>query len=211
MQKTILNALQNRYATKSFDTNRKISDKDMDVMLESLRLSPSSFGLQPWKFIKLENPDLRKELLPYSRNQKQIVDASDLIIFCMPTNIDANYISKYLESVAKTRWTSIESLQWYAKMMYDFVANASPKDLKLRAHEQIFIALGFLLQTSALLGIDSCAIWWFDKTKYDEIIGLKEKNLTSVVVCPLWYRSSDDKYATVPKVRFDMDEVLIKM
>jgi len=208
MQTKILESLENRYATKSF-SDKKIPDQDMKVLMESMRLSPSSFGLQPWKFIKVQNKDIRESLVAHSRNQRQIADSSDLFVFCMPTNLDTKWIDKYIDNIVQTRWVSVDSLKWYADMMYGFFANSNQDQIQIRAHEQIFIALGFLLNTCALINIDACPIWWFDKSKYDEILWLKEKNLTSVVVCPVWYRSEDDKYATLPKVRFAQDDVFL--
>ncbi len=92
-----------RYATKKYDTTKKISAEDFNTIKESLRLSPSSFGLQPLKYIVIENKELREELKVHSFNQSQITDASHMIVFCTFIDIKENHIDQYIENIAKTR------------------------------------------------------------------------------------------------------------
>lgn len=207
----LLKNLEWRYATKVFDRSRKISTEDMDKLLQGLALTSSSFGLQPWKFVVVENKELREKLKTYSWNQSQITDASHLLVF---TRINDNYgalVDRYLDKMAEIRWTDREKLKWYEESMKWFAAAKGNEWMKKWADEQVFIALGNALSLCADLKIDSCAIWGFDSEKYDKILWLKDKGLSSVVILPIWYRDQDaDKYATLPKVRFDKEDLVIK-
>ena len=207
MTKTTENLMW-RYATKKFDKSKKVSDEDLHELLESLRLSASSFGLQPWKFIVIANPELRAELYKHS-GQSQVTDASHLIVLCARTDIDETFIKRYIKNVADTRKVSIESLKGYEQMMLDFMKEHSKETWLAWIKNQVYLSLGFLLSTAAQKRIDACPMEGFDSEKFDEILGLKEKNLTSVVLCPVGYRSVDDKHAKHAKVRFKKEEIFI--
>lgn len=205
----IIEQLKWRYACKEFDKDKKISDEDFNVLLESLQLTASSYGLQPWKFVIVENQQTREELVVHSWNQRQVSEASHLIVMCIPDTIDEEFIDKYLSSMATTRDQDIESLEGFKKMLM-MVANKSDADKELWAKKQVYIALGNLLTTCAVMNIDSCPMEGFLPQKYDEVLGLKELGLKSVLVCPVGYRSSNDKYADLKKVRYTLDELIIK-
>lgn len=206
----IIEALNWRYACKQFDPNKKISDKDFDTILESLRLTASSYGLQPWKFVVVENKELRSALVGASWNQKQVEDASHLIVMCVPTQIDETFVDSYLEDTALTRGQAVEELVGFKKMLM-MVANKSEADKFIWAKSQSYIALGNLLSTCAQMRIDSCPMEGFQPKKYDEILGLTEMGLTSVLVCPVGYRDEADKYIGNKKVRFTRDKLVVKL
>ncbi len=205
----LLNALNWRYATKSFDTEKKLDASQLDTLLESLRLSPSSFGLQGRGFVVVENPELRQQLLPYARNQAQVVDASHLIVLCRRTDVDTDFVNRYFEDIAHTRNMDISVLDGYKNMILGFIEGKSQDELKIWLTKQTYIAQGFLLSACALLGIDACPMEWFDSSKFDEILGLADHNLASCVVVPVGYRSADDKYAYAPKVRFAKEDLIV--
>lgn len=208
----LLEKLNWRYATKMFDSLKKISDKDFDLLLESLRLASSSYWLQPWKFIVVKNPETRAALKEHSWNQAQIVDASHLIVLTTQKDFNLSNIDAFIAETAKSRWVEVSALDWYKGMMVKNLLEGFTKDqLMTWQRDQVHIALWSLLAACADLQIDSCAIWGFDSAKYDEILGLDKLWLTSVVVCPVWYRSSEDKYAHIPKTRFAKSEVVIEM
>lgn len=208
----LLEKLNWRYATKMFDSSKKISYKDFDLLLESLRLASSSYWLQPWKFIVVKNPETRAALKEHSWNQGQIVDASHLIVFATQKDFNLSNIEAHLVETAKSRWVEVSALDWYKGMMVkNLLENLTKDQLMTWQRDQVHIALWFLLTACADLQIDSCAIWGFDAWKYDEILGLDKLWLTSVVVCPVWYRSSEDKYSSIPKTRFAKSEVVIEM
>lgn len=204
----IIDSLNWRYATKEFDTTKKVSKDDLNEIIEAFRLTSSSFGLQPWKLVIVENKEKREELLPVSWGQKQIVDASHLLVLSRVTNVWKNHIDKFLDSNCEITWATREQLKWYEDMMKGFIWNMDEIKEKKWADEQVFIALWNLLNVLAEKRIDSCAIWGFDAAKYDEILGLTEKGIASTIVLPIWYRSKNDKYSQKPKVRFSKEDIL---
>lgn len=205
----LISALNWRYATKEFDPSKKISDENFNILLESLRLSASSFGLQPWKFLIVKNPEIREQLKPHSWGQGQITDASHLLVLCRQNNIDEAFVDSYIEDIANTRNVSTDDLEDYRKMMIDMVVKGqSETETQQWSKNQVYLALGNLLTSAALLKIDTCPIEGFSTEEYDKILNLSEKNLSSCVVCALGYRNEDDKYASLKKVRFGMDEVV---
>ncbi len=206
---SIVDDLKWRYATKEFDSSKKLSKQQLDDVLESLRLSTSSFGLQTWKFLVVEDSSVRQKLLEHSWNQKQVVEASHVLVLCIPTDFGNEHIEKFVKSMAQTRDVSLESLDGYKKMMEGFVSRKDEKALKVWMTNQVYISLGHLLTACASLKIDACPMEGFISKEYDRILGLGEKNLKSVLVCPIGFRSSDDKYANAVKVRFPKEDLFI--
>ena len=207
----IVSALEWRYATKKFDENKSVSDTDIERIKDVLRLTPSSFWLQPWKFVIISNKELQKELLPHTFNQNQIVEASHVIVFARKNVLDETMVQDYIDDYLETIWAPEWTLDWYRDMMNGFFVN-KPQDQKENwADKQVYIALGNLMTALADMKIDSCAMWGFIDAKYDEILWLEEKWLSSVVVLPIWYRADDDKHASVPKVRFKNEDLFIEM
>ncbi len=204
-----LEHLQWRYATKQFDPAKKIPTETWNVLEQSLVLSPSSFGLQPWKFLVIRNLELRQQLLEHSWGQKQVVDASHLVVFAIQKNIDAAYVDRYIARMAEVQQVPVESLQGFANVVKGFLdQRPSPSDVQAWATRQVYIALGQFMTTAAMLEIDTCPMEGFVPAKYDEVLGLSEQGYASVVLCPTGYRSAEDKYAAKPKVRFATQEVV---
>ncbi len=201
----IIEDLNWRYATKSF-AKKKIPQKDMDELLEALRLAPSSFGLEPWKFIVVDDEKTRGKLREAAWGQPQVTDASHLVVLCIRKDIDEKYVKKFIERTAKTRGTSVESLKGYEKMLLDFVNGKTPAALEEWSRKQVYIALGTLLTAAAQKRIDASPMEGFDSGKFDEI--LKLNGLASTVICALGYRG-DDKYASAKKIRFDKKDVFV--
>ncbi len=199
--------LQWRYATKKFDPARKIPAEVWSVLEQALVLSPSSTGLQPWKFVVVTDPEVRKKLQPAAYNQAQIVDASHLVVFCAkspPTLPDAE---RHVERTAAVRGVPMESLGGFRKMVVGLATRAAAEGSAWAAR-QTYIALGIFLATAAMIGVDACPMEGFDPPKFDEILGLKEKGVTSVTLATAGYRSADDSYALLAKVRFPVDDVI---
>ena len=205
----LLTQLNWRYATKSFDTEKKLDASQIETLLESLRLSPSSFGLQGRGFVVVENSELRQQLLPYAWNQKQVVEASHLFVLCRRTDVNTDFVNNYFENMAHTRGMDISTFDGYKNMILGFLEGKSEEELKIWLTKQTYIAQGVLLTSCALLGIDACPMEWFDPKKFDEILQLSDHNLASCVIVPVWYRSSEDGYAHAPKVRFAKDNLII--
>ncbi len=204
----IIKALTSRYATKVFDVTKKVSDADLSTILESGRLSPSSFGIEPWKFIVITNPEIRAKIRAVGWDQPQMTDASHLVVIARRT--DAPSLSPELIARTARILGKPESDFTVYKDMVDGAfagrsAHEGATDSWLKA--QTYIPLGIMVETAALLGVDSGPMEGFDPVAVDEILGLKEKNLASTTMLALGYRGAD-AYADKPKVRRDASEVI---
>jgi nitroreductase len=208
----LLAQLHWRYATKKFDPQRKISAQDWAALEEALRLSPSSGGLQPWKFIVVTDPAVRARLQPASHGQAQIADASHLVVFASKLNISDADVDAHIQHLAKVQGASVEALAPLRNMLVGGIVKSQDEaGRNAWARNQTYIALGNLLTSAALLGIDACPMEGFDRAQYDEILGLKAKGFAAAVIATLGYRSPADKYAGAPKVRFPKEQVFISV
>ena len=203
-------ALSWRYATKKFDLAKKITAIQLDQLLEVLRFSPSSFGLQPWKFIVIQNPELRKKLRAHAWDQAQITDSDTLIVFCVLKSMDEEYVKHYVDRIAQVRSVTKESILGYEQTMVDSLKGMSPETISQWMKKQVYIALGFFLNECAHHKIDACPMEGFDPQKFDEVLELSKEGLESVVLCAIGYRADDDHYAELQKVRFNENEVFIE-
>lgn len=207
----MIEALEWRYATKKFDPTQRVSNEDMAEIKQALRLSASSFWLQPWKFVIIENQDIQDSLVEHSWGQQQVAQASHVIVFCRNNSLDDSLVENYIADTIETTRAPAEALQAYKDIMLGFLANHSLEQKKIWADKQLYIALGNIMTVLAHMHIDSCPMEWFLAEKYDEILGLTEKWLSSVVVLPIWYRDDDDTNATRKKVRYSEEELFIEM
>ena len=212
MKSNIIESLEWRYATKKFDTEKKVSAEDLNEILESGRLAPSSFGLQPWKFIVITDAKLREQLKAVSWNQPQVTDASHLIVLTVNTNVDAKFVDKYVKKIAEVRKVPVENLKGYADMMNGSISAKSSQGANSVVDwstHQVYIALGMMLTTAAVKKIDAAPMEGFDSSKYDEMLNLKQQGLHAVALMAIGYRK-DDPDAVKAKVRFDMKDIIIK-
>jgi nitroreductase len=208
----LLEQLNWRYATKQFDPNRKISASDWATLEEALRLTPSSGGLQPWKFIVITDPAMRAKLLPASYGQPQITAASHLVVFAAKNNLSEADVDAHVQNVSETQGVPLEALaQLRGMLVGGLVQNQDEAARNAWARNQAYIALGNLLTSAALLGIDACPMEGFDRAQYDEILDLKAKGYASAVIATLGYRLPTDKYAAAPKVRFPHEQVFLNV
>ncbi len=206
----IIEQLKWRYATKKFDSSKKLSDKDLQFILEATNLSASSYGLQPYHILLIEDSAIREQLKKAAHGQIQLTDASQVIVFAAKTNLSDSDVEEYVKLIAETRNIPVESLQQFDAMMKGSISGLSPEQKTTWAAKQTYIALGQLLTVCAISKIDACPMEGFDKAAFDEILGLKEKNLTSTVIAPIGYRSECDDYQHYPKVRRPLKEMIIK-
>lgn len=202
-----LAALRWRYATKQFDPARTIPPDVWAVLEQALVLAPSSTGLQPWRFVVVTDPAVRKQLHPAAYNQPQILDCSHLVVFCGRTPPTAADADRHIARTAEVRGVTAESLGGFAKMVKG-AATRPPEQGSAWAARQVYIALGMFLTTAAVVGVDACPMEGFEPAKFDEILGLPAKGYGSVSLAAAGYRHPDDKYAGLPKVRFPTDEVV---
>jgi nitroreductase len=196
-------ALEWRYATKVFDATEKIPAETWATLERALVLSPSSFGLQPYKFLVITDATLRARLMPATWGQKQVVECSHYVVFTTRTSLEAEHIDAFIQRIAEVRGITAESLKSYRDMMNgSLIAGGTlSKMIPEWAARQAYIALGNLMTSAALLGVDACPIEGFEPDKYDDLLGLKGSGFASSVCCALGYRGAGDKYATLPKVR----------
>jgi nitroreductase len=209
---TLINQLNWRYATKQFDPAKKISAPDWATLETALQLTPSSGGLQPWKFIVVTDPAVRAKLLPASYGQAQINDASHLVVFASKNNLSEADVDSHIKHIAEVQGAPIEALAPLRGMLVGGIVKAQDETARNAwARNQAYIALGNLLTSAALLGIDACPMEGFDRAQYDEILGLKAKGFAAAVIATVGYRLPTDKYASAPKVRFPKEQLFISI
>jgi nitroreductase len=209
--KSISEALTWRYATKQFDITKKVTEEAMTALLNAARLSPSWYGVQPWKFVVVENPELRTQLRAASYDQPQVTDASHFVVFTYKTHYDEHDVQEYIESTARIQSVPVEQLTKLKEGVMGSIVNRLEGDARANfAINQTHIALGFFLEAAALMGIDTCPMGGFDPNAYDDILGLKEHGLRAAIVVAVGYRSEADHTATRAKSRFSLEEVVIR-
>lgn len=208
MTNTIINALEWRASIKVFNPEKKLSETQLNTLLTSLHLSASSFGLQPWKFLVITNPELRQKLRENSWNQTQVTDASHLIVLCRKTDITPSDVDTYIQHIATTRNTPAEALAGYAQMMKGYIANMDESQRASWMEKQVYIALGSLLTAAAVEKIDSCPLEGFDKNAYNTLLDLPRLGYSACVVCALGFRDATDTYGSAKKVRFPKETVI---
>lgn len=205
----LLSALNWRYATKQFDPAKKIPAATWATLEQALVLAPSSFGLQPWKFVVVADPAVRERLVAVSWNQRQVADASHLVVFAFKKNLGEADVDRLLARQLAVRGGKAEDLAGYRGMMLQSLAGAKAAGyLDAWQSRQAYIALGQFMASAALLGVDTCPMEGIDPAKYDEILGLTGTPYTTLCACPAGYRAASDKYATAAKVRFPAEEVI---
>ena len=206
---TLLTQLKWRYATKKFDLTRKISAATWAALEQALVLSPSSYGLQPYRFIVVIDPKLREALKPLAWSQPQVTDASHFVVFARKTTLAEADVTKFVNMTTDSRGMPRGSLQGYYDMMVgDLVKGPRSAWVNEWTARQTYIALGNLLTAAALLGVDACPMEGLDPAKFDEVLGLPAKGYSTVCACALGYRAADDKYATAKKVRYPVEELI---
>jgi nitroreductase len=208
MKEKIINALKWRYAVKIFNPNKKVSEDNINTILESARLSPSSNGIEMWKFLVIQNPGLRARLREASFDQPKVTDASHLVVITYRTDVALNATKERIERTAKTQNQNPSELDALKNMLDGSIAQKE-KDGTLEAwvKAQAYIPLGIMIETAALLEVDGGPMEGFSSEKVDEILNLKEKNLKSVTMLALGYRG-DDPVAKYPKTRRDFKDVI---
>jgi nitroreductase len=205
----LLEALRWRYATKLFDGDRTITAPLWEALEQALVLTPSSYGLQPWKFLVVQDPDLRRALRPHSWNQPQVTDCSHLVVLLAKRTITAADADRFVAAIAEARDQQLADLEGYRQMIQvDLIDGPRRLEIERWASNQLYITLGNLMTCAALLGIDTCAIEGFSPPDYDRILGLEQGDYGARVVCACGYRSGDDKYASLAKVRYPASQLI---
>ncbi len=210
MTDTIKN-LKWRYAVKQFDAEKILPQQKIERLKQAFNLTATSYGLQPITLLVLRNKALQNKLVAHSFEQKQVAQASHVLIICTQQAIDSNYIAAYFEQVQKIRGTSDSILNPFKDAMVDDFSRKDLHEIRQWAKNQAYLALGNLLTICAMEKIDSCPMEGFEPSGYDEVLELKSKGLTSVLVLPVGYRSENDMFAEFKKVRKDLEDSVIEI
>jgi nitroreductase len=200
-----------RYATKKFDATKKITTKDFATLKEAMRLSTSSYGLQPYKIIIVENPELRAQIKPAAWGQSQIVDASHIVVFANELNYGEEGINDYFENVSQTREVSVESMKGYMDFMKAAVTKLSDDETNIWTAKQTYLALGNLMNAAAELRIDVTPMEGFVPEQVNEILGLNKLGLNATLIATLGYRHEEDATQYFKKVRKSNEELFITL
>ena len=207
--KVLIEQMKWRYATKIFDPTKKIPTDIWNALEESLVLTPSSFGLQPWKFFVVTDPAIKEKLVAASWNQTQPQDCSHHVIFAIKKDTGPAEVEKYIRRIVELRGGTLEAQEGFKKMMLGFLSQPAEKlDRNAWAALQVYIALGNFMTSAALLGVDTCPMEGILPAKYDEILGITGKGYHTFVACAAGYRAESDKYASISKVRFKLEDVI---
>ena len=202
----VVNQLRWRYATKKFDPARKIPPDTWASLEQALVLTPSSYGLQPWKFFVVTDPAVKAQLPAHSWGQQQPKDCSHMVVFAIKRNVGEADIDRYLERIAEVRGQSVGSLAGLKRMMVGSLCD--PFDVDKWAAHQVYIALGQFMTCAAVLAVDTCPMEGIEPEKYDEVLSIEAQGYRTVVGCAAGYRAADDRHALTPKVRFRTEDVV---
>ncbi|MEJ6792944.1 MAG: NAD(P)H-dependent oxidoreductase [Lacinutrix sp.] len=205
----IIKALNWRYATKSFDDDKIITVDKLNIILEAFNLTATSYGLQPIKLLVISDKELQNNLVEHSMGQKQVAQASHLLVICTEITIDSVYIENYFELVKSIRKTPDEILNPFKNFLISDFENKSSLEINEWSTKQAYIALGNLLTICSIERIDACPMEGFNPKMYDELLDLKSKGLQSVLVLPIGHRAEDDYMSTLNKVRKDLSDSVI--
>ena len=207
MSANLIDSLQWRYATKKFDPTRKIPDDIWTELEQAAILSPSSYGLQPYKLIVVTDPGTKERLQPAAFNQAQIVDSSHLVVFAARTDLNLGYVDRFITRASELRHVPKEQLADYQGRINGFISKP-PLSLVDWGARQAYLALGIFLAAAANARVDACPMEGFVPPQFDEILGLKAQGLQSVVLAAAGYRTETDPSAGAAKVRWTRDELI---
>lgn len=198
-----------RYACKKFDPTKIIREQDWNILTESLRLSASSYGLQPWKFIIVQTPEIRKQLQDQSYGQTPVTEASHFVVLTYKETLDEAHIDRFIAETAKSRGVEAASLAGFRNMMVgDLIKGPRFETIKWWAQRQVYIAMGSILTTAAMMEIDTLPMEGLNAAGYDKILGLEGSGWKTLAAVACGYRAADDKYQHSKKVRFPASDVI---
>ncbi|MBV7537964.1 NAD(P)H-dependent oxidoreductase [Duganella sp. sic0402] len=208
----VIQHLNWRYATKSYDASKQLDEEKLNRILEAIRLAPTSSGLQPFEVFVVKNPDLRAKIREVAWNQAQVTDASHLLVFAAWDNITPERIDSMFDYTNEVRGFKNEGWEAYRKQLQGIVAARGDVANFDAAARQAYIGLGVALVAAAAEGVDSTPMEGFDPAAVDQILSLKERKLRSVVILPLGYRKPDtDWLVNLKKVRRPREQFITEL
>lgn len=200
-------ALQWRYATKRFDPAKKVSHEDLELLMQAVNLTASSFGLQPYRVMVVQDGKIKQKLREASYDQPQLTESSHVFVFAAKTDMNGDYVDEYIQLVADTRGLDLTKISGFGTYIKDSLTGKSPEFIVNWNKRQTYMGLSTLLAAAAELRIDSCPMEGFEPGKYDEILGLTDRGLTATVIATVGYRSADDATQAHKKVRLPLEEM----
>ncbi|EEG42988.1 nitroreductase [Flavobacteria bacterium MS024-3C] len=207
----ILDALEWRYAVKKFDDKASLTEQQILEVKKVFNLSASSYGLQPYKMIVVQNPELKEKLVPASFGQQQISQSAAILVFAVRTDFGMDYIDQFFKDMSTKRQIPLENLEGYKNFMKGSFANKSEDEISSWATKQVYLTMGHMLASLAALQIDACPMEGLDPQAYDKILDLDAKQLKTIVAMPIGVRAPDDASATALKVRKDLSDIIIDL
>ena len=198
-----------RYATKKFDSTKKLSNNQIETLKNVFNLTATSYGLQPLKMVVISNKKIKESLQEHAFNQSQISDCSHLLVICIKTEVNSAYVDSRFDLEKEIRGTSEESISGFRNFLKNDIDKKSTSEIEMSARNQAYIALGKLMTVCAFEEIDSCPMEGFIPQKFDDFLNLKELSLKSVLLLPVGYRAADDYMSSLKKVRSSLDESII--
>lgn len=207
----IIQKLNWRYATKKFDTTKKVSSNKLNVLKQAFNLTPLSYGLQTLKMVVVSDEDAKKKFVDLCYGQQQVAQASHILVICIQNNVDATDVDAYFDNIKAIRNTPEMILAKYRQEQKDYLASRTQEQIELWCKKQAYIALGNLMTVCAVEQIDACPMEGFMPLKVDELLELDRHNLKSVLLLPIGYRANDDMFAGFKKVRKNILETVIEL
>jgi len=207
----ILDALEWRYAVKKFDDKASLTEQQILEVKKVFNLSASSYGLQPYKMIVVQNPELKEKLVPASFGQQQISQSAAILVFAVRTDFGMDYIDQFFKDMSTKRQIPLENLEGYKNFMKGSFANKSEDEISSWATKQVYLTMGHMLASLAALQIDACPMEGLDPQAYDKILDLDAKQLKTILAMPIGVRAPDDASATALKVRKDLSDIIIDL
>lgn len=210
MEKSIAH-LKWRYAVKKFDSKRILPNEKVEGLKQAFNLTATSYGLQPIKMVVIQNKDLQKKLVSCSYGQRQVENASHVLVICIEKKIDKVFINQYFNRVKSVRGTSDIILKPFKDYLVENFSKKEIEEVRTWSTNQAYLALGNLLSYCALEEVDSCPMEGFIPEEYDKHLHLEEMCLTSVLVLPVGYRAKNDPFSKMEKVRKNIEESVIEI
>lgn len=207
----IIDSLNWRYATKKFDTSKKLTSTQLDLLKQAFNLTATSFGLQPIKLVIISNQKLKEKLVPLCFNQKQVAQASHVLVICIEKETTSNDINAYFDLEKEIRGTKEEVISKFRNQLVEMYKNKTKKEIETSAKYQAYIALGNLMTVCAVQKIDACPFEGFIPEKVDELLKLNELKLKSVLLLPVGFRAEDDLLSSLKKVRKPLNKTVIEI
>lgn len=206
-----IESLKWRYAVKKFDSEKQLSESQINTLKEAFNLTATSYGLQPLKLVVIQNKEIQKKLVPLSMNQSQIQEASHVLVICIPDDYTTDEVENYFNLVKKIRNTPEAIVKPFKDFLTTDIEKKTQEELFLWNKNQAYIALGNLMTVCAIEKIDACPMEGFNPEKYDTFLNLKSQNLKSVLVLPVGFRADDCYMKDLAKIRKEEKDTIIEI